>query len=141
MISRNTYKGVQMKKRFYLVALSAIALGFSGCATLVGGGGIQSVNLQTSDGKQTEATITSASGTQIVTLPTAITVKRGNAPLAVSVKETATTDASNFSQKPKINPWFFGNIITGGLPGSTTDAVTGSMWTYDQNIVVPVTRK
>ncbi|MDR2034864.1 MAG: hypothetical protein LBP89_09635 [Helicobacteraceae bacterium] len=130
-----------MKRKVFLVALSVIALGFSGCATLVGGGGVQSVSLQTSDSKQAEATVMSTSGTQIVTLPTTLMLQRGNIPLTVNIKETTTTDASSYSRKPKINPWFFGNIITGGLVGSTTDAVTGSMWAYDQNMIVPVTRK
>ncbi|MDR3163259.1 MAG: hypothetical protein LBT81_05330 [Helicobacteraceae bacterium] len=129
-----------MRTNIFLVALSAVALGFSGCATLVGGGE-QSVTLQTADGKQAEATVMSGSGSQIVTLPATIIVKRANVPLSVNVKETGTTSGGSYSQSPKVNPWFFGNIITGGLIGSTTDAVTGSMWIYDDSVVVPVNRK
>ena len=35
-----------------------------------------------------------------------------------------------------ITPVFFGNIIIGGFLGSTTDAVTGKMWDYEDDVVV-----
>lgn len=34
------------------------------------------------------------------------------------------------SLETTINPWFFGNIITGGLIGSSTDATSGAMYEY-----------
>jgi hypothetical protein len=130
-----------MRTKIFIVALSAIALGFSGCATLVGGGGSQSILLQTSDGKAAQANVTSGSGTQTLTLPMSIIVSRSSKPIIVNVKDTEDTKASAYEQKPKINAWFFGNIITGGLVGSTTDMATGSMWVYDQMVVVPIARK
>ncbi|MDR3347148.1 MAG: hypothetical protein LBN32_00900 [Helicobacteraceae bacterium] len=85
----------------------------------------------------------SASGAQEVTLPTTITVKRANVPLVVNVKETNTTNAGSYSQASKIDREFFSNNpgFLVGLLSSTTDVISGSMWTYDENITVPVTRK
>jgi hypothetical protein len=132
-----------MKKRFYLVALSAIALGFSGCATILGGGSAQSISIYTIDGKQAEATVSSVNGMQNLSLPATILVKRDNVPLTVTVKETANVNAGQHIQPSRINLWFFGNLA--GLYfaplSSTTDAINGSMWTYDQNMLVPVSRK
>lgn len=33
--------------------------------------------------------------------------------------------------KKSVTPAFFGNIVIGGLLGSTTDASTGKMWNYE----------
>ena len=42
-------------------------------------------------------------------------------------KEFSTTMSTT------LNGWFFGNIVLGGLPGSTTDAATGAMHEYAPN--------
>jgi hypothetical protein len=133
-----------MKRKLFLVALSAMALGFSGCATILGGGNSQVVNLQTFDGKPAEATIGTASGTpQQVTLPASITVKRAKAPLTVNVKETATTNASSYTYPSKVNFWVIGNLLGYyfSTSSTTTDAISGSIWVYDETVLVPVTRK
>lgn len=38
--------------------------------------------------------------------------------------------------KSSVDPMFFGNIIIGGLAGSSTDAATGKMWKYQERISV-----
>lgn len=38
--------------------------------------------------------------------------------------------------KSSVDGMFFGNVIIGGLAGSTTDAATGKMWKYQENVVV-----
>lgn len=38
--------------------------------------------------------------------------------------------------KNSVDGMFFGNIVIGGLAGSTTDAATGKMWKYQENVVV-----
>lgn len=38
--------------------------------------------------------------------------------------------------KNSVDGMFFGNILIGGLLGSTTDATTGKMWKYEENVVV-----
>jgi uncharacterized protein YceK len=38
--------------------------------------------------------------------------------------------------KSSIDGMFFGNILIGGLLGSTTDATTGKMWKYEEKVVV-----
>lgn len=38
--------------------------------------------------------------------------------------------------KRSVSPMFFGNVLIGGLLGSTTDASTGKMWQYQEDIIV-----
>ena len=40
------------------------------------------------------------------------------------------------SLKSSVAPIFFGNILIGGLLGSTTDAATQKMWKYEENVVI-----
>ncbi|MCT7481800.1 hypothetical protein [Aliarcobacter cryaerophilus] len=34
----------------------------------------------------------------------------------------------------KLNPWFWGDVVATSLVSTTTDAVTGAMWKYDENV-------
>lgn len=112
----------------------------SGCASIVKGRK-KSVNISTNTGQSVEVDILSSSGVQTFYTPTVVSLKRKNQDITVVVKETPCIRQSTFIVSSDIEPWFFGNIITGGLYGSTTDALTGSMWTYDDNITVPVYTK
>ncbi|MDR2760339.1 MAG: hypothetical protein LBB09_00645 [Rickettsiales bacterium] len=122
-----------MKK--IIAATAAILL--SSCASILSGTSTQ-VNVQTSDARSDiNATITSKSGAQNVSLPTVITVKKGNKPLLITVKDKCYRDTV-YASKPTINLWFLGNVVTGGTFGTSTDAMTGALWTYDEVVVVPV---
>lgn len=128
-----------MKK--ILVALLVCSM-LSGCASVVKGRN-KNVNIMTSTGEEVEVNVVSSSGMQSIVVPSVVSLKRDNQDITITVKETSCLRSSTSITSGKIEPWFFGNILFlgYGLFGSTTDAVTGAMWTYDDNIVVPVYKK
>ena len=126
-----------MKK---LVALLMTVTVLSGCSSIVKGSR-QTINISTSTGKQAEAVITTSTGQQNVVLPQAVPVKTSSTDITVNIKETRCNNASTTIVQSRLHPWFWGNVIIGGLLGSTTDSVTGSMWAYDESVIVNVTEK
>lgn len=117
-----------------------IAVAFSGCASIIKGR-TKNVNVMTSTGDEAQAKIFTSNGMQEVILPQVISMKKDSQDLTITIKENRCTRSSTFMSSSKIEPWFWGNILTGGVFGSTTDASTGAMWTYDDNIIVPVYQK
>jgi len=66
----------------------------------------------------------------------------GRTPVTVSLKKTTTTNFEfrkegyfpfNNHMEYGLNGWFWGNILFGGLFGSTTDSLTGAAYEYDEN--------
>ena len=107
-----------------LITTGAAAMLFSGCASIVDGGK-QKVNFQAAqpvniiiDGMQYSA-------------PAVIEINRSKSDKIVNVPECN----KNVILKSETNGWFWGNIIFGGLLGSTTDYSTDAMWQYDQDTV------
>ena len=125
-------------KKLILVLITASIL--SGCSSIVKGSR-QTINISTSTGKQAEAVITTSTGQQNVVLPQAVPVKTSSTDITVNIKETRCNNASTTIVQSRLHPWFWGNVIIGGLLGSTTDSVTGSMWAYDESVIVNVTEK
>ena len=74
---------------------------------------------------------------QTIQLPGSVLVKTGDSPLSVVVKDKCFRETTTTIQ-PKVNYVFLGNIITGGLTGTTTDALSGALWTYDDSAIVNV---
>ncbi|MDR0664730.1 MAG: hypothetical protein LBF86_04315 [Helicobacteraceae bacterium] len=124
-----------MKRIVCIVALSVIALGFSGCATVLTGTK-QNVTLQTYDSKPAKAIV---SGVGQVTLPSSVSVKKGSGSVQISVLEDQCTNASAFANSARFNPITLISIVSWDL--GTTDFLTGAAWQYDDNIIVPVSRK
>lgn len=128
---------MKMKKiSFLILALT----GLSGCATIVKGS-TQTMNIATTSGKQANAVLTSSSGTIPVLLPQAVSVEKSSGDVVINVTESECILPSSTIVKARLNPWFWGNIIFGGLLGSTTDSASGSAWEYDSNIMVNVASK
>ncbi len=123
------------------IALLIICLLLTNCATYISGNS-RTVSLQPSDPdyeKQIRAQVVNKQMTQTVQMPGLVNLKGGSGKAQVIVKdkcfrETTTT----IKQKP--NYWFLANtLFTYAAPFSTTtDFVSGSMWTYDENVVVNV---
>ena len=112
----------------------------SGCSSIVKGSR-QTINISTSTGKQADAVITTSEGQQNITLPRSVSVKTTSGDIVVDVKETRCNTSSSTVIQSRLHPWFWGNVILGGVFGSTTDAATGSMWSYDDSIIVNVAEK
>lgn len=116
-----------------LMKLAIGTLGFSllaGCATITTQNA-KDVTIQSSNGSPIEVSVDGGT----YTTPAQVSlVKDGT-------NKTITTQAegcdSTTTAPKKLEPMFFGNIIFGGLLGSTTDAgISKKGWTYDDQITV-----
>jgi hypothetical protein len=108
-----------------LVVLLAFAT--SGCATIISGGGKQQV---TFNSEPMEATVT-VGGKVVGRTPVTIQVDRAkNVPLVI---EKEGYKPYNVQLSTSFNGWFFGNILIGGLLGSTTDGVSGAIHEFSPN--------
>ncbi len=147
------FKGFLMKN---FVVFAIFMAFFSGCA-LVSDSPNQIVRLEASDGKKLVVNITttmkgglwglsSSTKTFKATLPTEVPISRSNgATITILDSDNPGYKSSEFviNGKDSVNPWYFGNIIFGGLYGlTTTDPISGSMWRYSNpNFVIPVNKK
>jgi uncharacterized protein YceK len=103
-------------------ALSTLLI--SGCASVMTAEQ-QTINVKTNAGQAIEVTVDD----KTITAPGVVTVLRDGKDKVVRTNNTACDKTTPI--KKKVAPAFFGNIIIGGLPGSTTDASTGKMWNYE----------
>lgn len=109
------------------VLLAALASGFLGCASII-------------DGTRQTVTINSEpAGAEVVIDG----ITRGKTPLTIDLKRKSLFSDSKYAivrfdgyrdqqvhLDTGLNPWFWGNIITGGLIGSTTDGISGAAFKY-----------
>lgn len=109
-----------MKKLFCLAAAVLLA----GCSSIINGSS-QEISFA---GNAKEIKI-KRDGVLLCTTPCSVFVKREkNGTVLIAEKEGY--DSVAIMLKSKLSFYFWGNIITGGLLGSTTDAVSGGMWEY-----------
>jgi len=110
-------------KALFLIAASLALITASGCSTIVNGKKqVVSINSNVTD-----ADIT-VNGLPVGKTPYTGPIERSNKTILNVSKEgyiskTITLDT-------KFEPIFWGNIIIGGVLGSTTDASTGAMYKY-----------
>ena len=129
-------------KLLSLCVLMSIVLSFSGCATIVSGPR-QQINLRTSNGQEVKATITSDEGVKDVILPTVFDAKRANRDILIDVKETSTYEPSSTVIRKRVNSWVWVDFLFWivGPFATTTDYASGSLWQYDDTVIVPVQKK
>jgi hypothetical protein len=118
--------GGKMRRMMYLgLVIIIISLCLIGCATIVSGTSqVISVNSNVSG-----ATVT-LDGQPVGTTPFSGKVSKKANVLTVSKEGYETV---NITMSKSFNAIFFGNIIIGGLLGSTTDLATGAMYEYAPN--------
>lgn len=117
-----------MKTTKMLLAAGIVAL-LSGCASIVTDRNA-TINLATSNGQTTKVTIDG----QEYTAPGVISVlKNGESKMVIAKNEKCTPQTL---VEKKVELAFWGNIITGGLFGSTTDYSTDKMWTYSDTVII-----
>jgi len=126
-----------MKKLSILLLATSI---LSGCASIIEGQS-QNINITTSNNKNVDARIFTKSGIQEIKLPHHMTVQKNSQDITIHVKDGTCNKESTTVVKSRLEPWFWGNLITGGIVGSTTDSVTGAMWKYDETVIVHVDEK
>ncbi|MEC7816013.1 MAG: PEGA domain-containing protein [Pseudomonadota bacterium] len=103
-----------------LCTLAMVAFLSTGCASIVSG----TDQKLTFNSEPEEATVTVA-GRVLGKTPLTVPVDRGSNLAITFEKEGYKTHTAQLSTTT--NPWFFGNIVLGGLVGSTTDGVSGAI--------------
>lgn len=124
-----------MKK---LISIFSVIL-LSGCATMFHGG-TQTVRIVSSNGEAANIELTNEEGTKQLTLPTTVALKKGKGDVFIKVKENQCHRSSTRSYQERMDLVFLANYFNFSI-GSTTDSITGAMWHYDDNMVVPVYKK
>jgi len=110
--------------RRYIVTITAGFLAVvTGCATIISG----TTQVLTFQSNPSGAEIL-VNGIPVGITPLTVTVKRKSG-TKVMVKKEGYKEQS-FVLKQSLEPWFWGNIIFGGLFGSTTDIASGATVEY-----------
>ena len=106
--------------------LAVLVLAVAGCSTIINGKNqIVSINSNVRD-----ANIT-VNGLALGKTPFTGEMIRGDKTIVTVSKEGYISKTVTLNTE--FEPIFWGNIIVGGFFGSTTDAVTGSMYKYSPN--------
>jgi hypothetical protein len=122
-------------KRNLVLALPLVGMMlFSGCATILGGGNQQTVSINSSKPVKGEMKYSDGSGLQHFTAPATLSVERKSKDIILTSND-GSFDTTTV--KSDMNPWLLGNIIFGGLIGSTTDSVGGAAWKYEEVVHLP----
>ncbi|MCE5194142.1 MAG: PEGA domain-containing protein [Nitrospiraceae bacterium] len=111
------------KQLFLLLLLLCCSIVLTGCASIISGS-TQEVTFQS----QPEGATVSVDGKPLGKTPFTTTLKKKNDQKLTFEKEGYKTETMQLTTH--LNPWFFGNIIFGGLLGSTTDGLSGSIHEY-----------
>ena len=106
-----------------IILIIGIILSINGCSTLMGEK-TQTINITSNNKKEIEI-----DGRKYTT-PAQIIVQRSSDDKIIKVQNCD----KNITMKSSVRPLFFGNILFGGVFGSTTDAINDTMWEYDDKI-------
>lgn len=106
-----------------LFFLTFITSFITGCATIVSGT-TQQVTFQSTP----EGATVKLNGRPLGKTPLTIQLDREDGQILTIEKEGYKTFST--SMDTRLEPWFWGNIITGGLIGSTTDGMSGAINEY-----------
>jgi hypothetical protein len=120
-----------MMKALIIGAVALVSLTMiSGCASIANGK-TQKIDVSASNGQN----ITGNVDGKTFNAPSVVIVDRANMDKVLRVDNPECE--KEVALKKTVSPMFFGNILIGGLLGSTTDNATGSMWQYQDKVVVP----
>lgn len=120
-----------MKKIVVYVLPVLSAMIFSGCATILGGGNQQTISINSDKPMKGKLVYADGKGEQYFTTPATVNVDRRNQDIILS---SENEEFATKTQEPNMNGWFWGNILIGGLLGSTTDMAGGAAWKYDETV-------
>jgi len=116
-----------MKKAIFVSLAIGTSFMFSGCATIMSG---KTQKVKFISDKPAKIEIDG----QTLTTPATVEIRRENNSKIVKVK--CDGKEKQIVLKKKVNPWFGGNLLFGGLLGSTTDYASDAMWQYDDTVKV-----
>lgn len=98
----------------------------AGCATIITGGS-QTVSFDSSP----QGAIVNVNGKVVGKTPMSISLDKGKNKTVVFKLKGHQAVSRQLSTS--VQPWFWGNILTGGLFGSTTDFASGAVYEYSPN--------
>jgi hypothetical protein len=114
----------------------------TGCASILGGGGSQPVEI-TSQPSGAQIQIRDSAGKEVQTAmtPCRVTLDRGKGFFqAASYTVHGTSNGLPDREvpiKPGLNPWYLGNFVFGGIPGFLiVDPLTGAMWNLPTEVKI-----
>lgn len=110
-----------------MLAVLGITLLSSGCASIVDGN-TQSVSFASNPDSATVF----LNGAPVGKTPVTIPLKRRAGAQTLKFTKEGYKDLE-MPLTSTLNPWFLGNIVTGGLLGSTTDGLSGAAFAYAPN--------
>lgn len=112
------------KKSSYLALVIAGAIISGGCASIV-----STSNQNITISSDPDGATIKIDGMPVGKTPTTVPVKRSSANKMISLEKDGY-ETQQIIAAAGTNPWFFGNIVSGGLYGSTTDAISGAAYEY-----------
>ncbi len=123
------------------LAMSVLAMFLQNCATVFTGPN-SNLSVNTSDGKNVGVEVQSLNGTQNITAPSSVSVKKGNSPIQVRVKDKCYEETSQ-SVPSKVSWVGLANFLFGtfGTTSAFVDINSGAFWTYDESVTIPVSKK
>ena len=110
-------------KMFPFVGMFIIAVTFSACATIITGSRQEVSFISNPDG----ATVT-VNGRVLGKTPMTVSLKKESGQAMIFEKEGYKP--LSMQLETHLNPWFWGNLVTGGLIGSTVDGLSGAVHEY-----------
>ena len=117
-----------MTKNIALMATVLVSAGiFSGCATIVSG---KTQEVKFISDKPVEVTVDN----QTITTPATVKLRREDSSKIAKVQCDGKTEQVVLQKK--VNPWFAGNLLIGGVFGSTTDYASDAMWEYEDTVKI-----
>ena len=121
----------------YLVLFFILIL-FSGCATIIKGGGPQGINLTSEPDDAKIKLIDLRNGNVMANTKTPqVVLLPKSSGFFQNAKYSATFEKEGYENKDinlesSLNPWYIGNVIFGGLIGLViVDPASGAMWSFD----------
>lgn len=116
----------------------ALIASLSGCASIVSGSS-QEIALSASPQVPVKCEAHNSRGSYDSNgEPGKILVKRSQSRLNIACEGNGYK--GTHSEQAGVEGWFFGNILIGGLVGLIVDPSTGAMFSYDNEITVPVSK-
>ncbi len=117
-----------MNKRILKSAAVLSVVLSSGCASIINDKE-QTINITASNGAKVEGTINGMP----MEAPSSVSMVRSNRDIEII---PTTEGCQPTTMESGITPYFWGNLLTGGLLGSSTDAASKKMWEYEESVII-----
>ncbi|CAH0541067.1 hypothetical protein [Vibrio marisflavi] len=121
------------------LVLGAALLALSGCSTMFNNGSQTILATSSNPDKKVKVDITTPSGSYQTYLPATIVAKPSSSKDVAIKINTKCYDSSTVVVNKTITPSYWANLLNGW--GFIIDAMTGDMWKYDNQVVIPAQAK